>query len=221
MTQDLQTKPAPATGERRELPPVAKRRRPGLIALGVVLVVVLFLGFMAALNSSGQSIQVLALAAAVDRGEQIGPDDLTTVEVPADTGLEVFDASQIEDIVGQYATVDLLPGSTLTTAAVTTRLTPEPGYSVVGVALSTTQLPARDLAAGDQVRIVDTPPAQADPPSETPNTLPATVLTTTPAADGSPTIIIDLLVPEEDAPALAARATTGRIALVIDTVQAG
>lgn len=221
MTQDMQTQPAPTLEGRRELPPVAKRRRPGLIALGVVLVVVLFLGFMAALNSSGQSTQVLALAATVSRGEQIEPDDLTTVEVPSDTTLAVFEASQFEDIVGQYAAVDLLPGSTLTTTAVTTELAPEPGYSVVGVALSTTQLPAQDLAAGDHVRIVDTPPAQGDPPSETPTTLPATVLSTTPAADGSPTVVIDLLVPEEDAPALAARAATGRIALIIDTVQAG
>lgn len=210
-----------AGGVRRELPPVTRRRRPGLIALGTVLVVVLFLGFMAALNSSGESTQVLAVAARVDRGEQIAPEDLTTVEVPEDTTLTALNADQFESVVGQYATVDLLPGATLTTDSLAAEITPAPGSSVVGLALTPGQMPSQALRAGDQVRLVDTPPSQGDPPPSSPSTIAATVLSATPTADSSGTIIVDLLVEDDIAPDLAARAATGRVVLVIDTVQGG
>jgi hypothetical protein len=44
-------------------------------------------------------------------------------------------------------------------------------------------MPSYPLAAGDQVRIVDTPVAQGDPPADTPQTFPATVFSVVRDAD--------------------------------------
>lgn len=211
---DATARPTPGREPAR---PTPRRRRPALIALGVVLFVVSFLGVMAIINATSQTIQVLAVASSVSRGEAITGDDLTTVELPEDHGtLEVLPAGQFDTVVGKFAAVDLVPGTTLTSAAVTDQLTPESGTSIVGLTIPNGQMPSRPLVAGDNVRIVDTPASGGEPPAETPETLEATVISAAPAQDGQ-TTLVNLMVGEADAPAIAARGATGRIALIIDT----
>jgi hypothetical protein len=70
------------------------------------------------------------------------------------------------------------------------------------------------------VRVVETPATGGEPPSTAPLTISATVVGTEPSKIGDQTIV-DVEVASGDAAGLAARAATGRVAIVIDPVGAG
>jgi hypothetical protein len=77
-------------------------------------------------------------------------------------------------------------------------------------------MPGEPLLAGDRVLIVDTPAAGEAPPSETPSAIEATVLQTHSRAEAEQ-VVVDVVVPREDALDLAARVATGRIAVVLES----
>ena len=97
---------------------------------------------------------------------------------------------------------------------------PAGGVVLVGVALTAAQMPGEPLQGGDRVRVVDTPTAQGDPPATTPASIPATVASVS-APDASGVVVVTVVVDADVAPDLAARAATGRVALVVDTVERG
>ena len=72
------------------------------------------------------------------------------------------------------------------------------------------------LRKGDEVRLVDTPISQGEPPADTPKTFTATVFSIREDAQNS-RWIVDLVVSPQVAPDIAARAATGRVALVLDS----
>ena len=91
----------------------------------------------------------------------------------------------------------------------------------MGVALAPNQMPgSNQLKAGDPVRVVETPATGGEPPTTAPFAIPATVMGTRPSQIGDQTIV-DVEVTSANAAGLAARAATGRVALVIDAVGAG
>ena len=217
------TKPAstassttPPVGVAAEPIPVRKRRRPvrtvailiALIIVGVLLNVWLFMG------SRGSS-SVLAVAQPVLRGEVIEAADLSTVQAPKGDGLQTINASRSDLVVGQRAAVDLVPGATLTMASVTDALVPASGQALVGLDLMTGKLPASDLGVGDIVAIVVTPRDQDDPPTENPSTISATVAAVRPSEEGDGRTTVDVSVPSNNAPVLAAQAATGRVSLIL------
>lgn len=83
--------------------------------------------------------------------------------------------------------------------------------------MNASQLPSSRLAAGDAVRLVDTPVAQGEPPTSDPQTFDATVFTTT-YDEANQTWIVDVVVPEREAASIAARAATQRVSIVLDGV---
>ena len=95
-------------------------------------------------------------------------------------------------------------------------MAPATGESIVGVALATGKLPAEPLRAGDRVRLVQTPADQADVPA-TQVTIDALVQNVPVMSEDGQTVVIDLLVPSSRAAEVAARAATGRVALVLDS----
>jgi hypothetical protein len=84
------------------------------------------------------------------------------------------------------------------------------------VALTSAQLPARPLAPGDRVRIVQTPRPQEDPPAEEPSSVAATVVGVREIPDTGQSVV-DVTVPAGDAARLAALVATGRVAIVVDS----
>ncbi len=76
-------------------------------------------------------------------------------------------------------------------------------------------LPAEPIAPGDAVRVVQTPGAQGEV-ADAPVTVSATVVGVHPSETGDQTIV-DVVVPAEAAADLAARAATGKVALVLDS----
>lgn len=197
------------------VPPTKGRRRPALIALGVALVIVGGLASWYLTQAVSDTETVLVTSTSVSRGEQITTGDLTTIEVAGGQNLDAFTSNQAQDVIGQTALVDIPAGSLVTSGNVGETIALEPGQSIVGVALNTSQLPSYPLAAGDTVRIVETPVAQGEPPATTPATFTAVVFTTR-VDETTGQTIVDLVVPESRAADIAARAATGRIALVVD-----
>ncbi len=196
--------------------PTKARRRSGVLAAGVALVVVGALGAAYLTQVVGDTVEVVAVIRDVQPGEVIERADLTVADVSIDPALDPIPASRLTELVGQRAAVALTTGSLLTDAAVTEQVLPGAGQSLVGVALQPAQLPAEPLQAGDRVRIVDTPASQAEPPASTPQTIPGVVVSAA-APDDSGQTIVNVTVPSSQAADLAARVATGRIALILDT----
>lgn len=199
--------------------PVTMKRRPWMVALAVALIALGGAGGAWLMTRSGESQEVLTITAPVARGEVIEATDLTTTELPLTAlNLSTVSSSDLDAVVGQVATVDLLPGVLLSPEATAARLVPEAGASVVGVSLTDSQRPARPLSAGDMVRLVATPMTGGEAPTGEPTTFEATVINTQ-TSPSSGALILNVEVPSSQAPQLAALAATGRIALIIDPVE--
>lgn len=211
---------AKATGTSRGAvrPPTKSRRRPAVIAAGVALAIVGGLGSWYYASTVGNTVTVLSTQTDVARGATITSADLTTLQIAGGQDTPAFTAAQATDVIGQTATVDLPAGTLVTTANVGAGISIAAGDSIVGVALTVAQLPNYPLAAGDRVRVVDTPIAQGDPPATSPKSFVATVFTSR-FDEGTGTWVVDLVVPSNEAADIAARSATGRVALILDAPQ--
>ena len=121
---------------------------------------------------------------------------------------------EADAVIGQYARWDLVAGSLLTEESFTSDSAPAAGESLVGVAVTSAQLPAVELQPGDRIRIVNAPKAQDNPPKSTPDSILATVVSTKQDAETGMTVV-DVVVPENQAADLAARVATQRIQIVL------
>lgn len=215
VVQPVAAAPAGGGGSTSISPPPKLRRRPALIAVGVALIA---LGAAAAAwltTTVGHTQGVLAVRTSLDRGSVITAGDLVTANINPDPALSPVRATDRDLVVGKRTAVDLAAGSLLTAAALTESTVPAAGTSLVGVSLTPAQLPAQPLRPGDSVRLVDTPRSQDDPPSDLPASTTATVVQAHPGIDNG-IVIVDVTVDQREAVALAARAATGRLALVLE-----
>lgn len=211
-----QQTPAPESvnGARTPARPPRIRRRPLLLVGTIAAVLVGGLGTAWVFTASAASTEVVAVRVGVQRGEVIDRDDLAVVRVGLDPSLDVVLAGRIDEIPGQRAATDLVPGSLLVSASVTDQVVPRTGESLVGVALAPSMLPAEPLLAGDRVTIVETPGAQGEVVTA-PIVMEAVVSQVTILETGDTKV--DVLVPSEKAAELAARNGTGRLALVLES----
>lgn len=198
------------------------RRRPGLWIAGGALVVIG--GLLAALlvGRAGDRVEVVAVARTVPVGQTIGEADVTVARVAADPALTPVPAARRGEVVGRAAAVELRAGTLLTDAQVTDAAVPGAGEQLVGVAARPGQLPARGLRPGDRVLLVPVPGDQArtgvdagatggQPAGES---VAARVAQVGPVdADGA--VTVDVVVEQELGPRVAALASTGRVALVL------
>lgn len=202
-------------------PPQARQlkaqRRPRLLALSVALMAAGALGGGYLITGLSNTQQVLALRETISRGEKITAESLVIANVGSDPALHPVLASDADSVLDQYAATDLPVGSLLTTDAVSRAPVPAPGSSIVGVALKAEQMPSHPLTPGDQVRLVTIPGEQAaEPTTGEPTTVSAVIQSTTTVMDTT-TVVVNVTVPRAQAPALAARAAAGRVALVLDS----
>lgn len=196
--------------------PPKSRRRMWVAALGIALVLIGGLWTWNLTTTAARTVTVLTTSATVERGEEITQDDLTTISIAGGQSADTVLASDAADVVGKVAAVDLPAGSLITSSNVISTLPVPDGQTIVGVSLTSAQLPSYPLAAGDKIRIVDTPVAQGEPPADDPQTFTATVFTTR-FDDKNNVWIVDLVVPSREAPAIAARAATQRVAIILDS----
>ena len=215
------TAPQHPTGARPEAdPPVLStppklRRRPVALVLSVATVV---LGSVLGLwvwSAAGSTSEVLAVRSLVQRGQVIDRDDLIVVRLGVDPAVRTVPATRLDQVAGQRAALDLAAGGLLAPDDLAATVLPGEGSSVVGIALAVGMLPAEPLIPGDAVRVVQTPGQQGDV-TGTPVTIPASVVGVH-AADTADKTVVDVLVPSPLAADLAARAATGKVAVVLDS----
>ena len=191
------------------------RRRPLLIAAALVLVTVGALTAAWLTTVVGHTVPVVAVRDTVHRGDQITRANLMTVNISPDPALKTVAGSDLDSIVGKYAVTDLPAGGILPAEAFAAANALPSGRALVGISLAPAQAPSQLLAAGDHVKIVVTPRSQDDPPTSSPPTIDAIVVSSRSVGDQGQ-VILDVSVPQAQAPQLAATAATGRVAIVLD-----
>ena len=213
---DRSTGPEPAPTAPSLAPPPKLRRRPALIALAVACICLGALLAAWAWTSTTNTQEVLAARETIPRGAVVTEEDIARVRISTDPALSPVAASKFDELVGQRAALDISAGSLFTVTATTSELLPPGGMSVVGVALAPAQAPGLALQNGDLVRVVVTPGEGADAPAGSPTFSEAEVVGTR-ADELSGELVVDLLVPHTEAALLAARVSTGNVALILDS----
>ena len=197
-------------------PPPKLRRRPLLVVASIAAICLGALLAVWAYTASSSAREVVAVRTTVQRGEVIDREDLMVVRISIDPALDPVPASSLESLVGQRAAMDLPAGGLLTADAVTQAVLPGKDLSVVGVSLPPSLLPGEPLQAGDNVRVVATPGQQGDVAEGEQRFIAATVVGVHPNAENGQTVV-SVQVPYAAAAELAARAATGKVALVLDS----
>ncbi|MGY4719010.1 SAF domain-containing protein [Naumannella huperziae] len=196
-------------------PPLRPRRRPKLIAAGVLAVC---LGGLAGAAIHLQSIDqtpVIMVTRAVARGEVIEAADLGTVGIGAAPGLATVPAAELESLIGQTARIDLAAGSVLPAGAVGADPLPE-GFSRVGLRLPAGRLPTSPLPPGEPVSLVPVQPTSGENDDKLAGIGPvaATIAASPELAPDQSAWLVDVSVPTGDARLVTELAATDRIALV-------
>lgn len=211
--------PAPVPAPLGRLP---RRRRWGIVALGIILVAVCAVVAYLLVVTAQVTRPYLAVSHQIPYGATITADDLTVVNVNPAAGLQPIPAADRTQVIGKHAAADLFPGTTLTRAQLTDRAIPAPGEQLVGIELKPAQAPVRTLKAGDSVLVVILPSASLvgvpDPKGGATRTesVKATVAAASPPATNG-NVRVDVAVSQGDGPNVAAMAAAGRIAIVLTT----
>jgi hypothetical protein len=197
------------------LAPVRGRRRPWLVALGVLLASVGALAVMWLVGAAGQRQEVLAVRHDVAYGQVVAADDLAIVRVSVDPGIGIVPARDRDLLVGQVAATRLAAGTLVAPGMVEPAGEPSAGRVLVPVAVPVERMPAGGLRAGDRLLAID---ADADPVpvagGGSRGPIPATVVRVGPT-DVNGVTVVDVTTSAPEGPALAAAAANGRVALVV------
>jgi hypothetical protein len=197
-----------------------RRQRPAVWIAGVALIAVGAAVATSAALSAGAKHDVLAMARAVPAGRLLAAADVRTVRVAADSSVATVPAAEESSVVGQRTAVDLVANSLLTNAALGGAAVPGRGQALLGVALKPGQLPGRSLSRGDQAELVPTPSTATSTSSgsgsgaSAASPVPVTV-DAEGAAGSDGTTVVDLVLPADAAPKIAAQAAAGQLVLVL------
>lgn len=194
---------------------VKLQRRPLMLVVAAALVVAGAALGVLLWSSATTSTEVLMVRANVERGRVITAADLSTARVALDPALQTVPSGELASMVGRRAASDLTAGTLLAPGQVTDAVVPTTGESMVGIAVSPGLLPSEPLRPGDVVRLVQTPGDGGEVTGKAaPFTIDATVVSVT---QGDAQTIVNVVLPSTKAPDLAARAATGKIAVVLDS----
>jgi|GEM_PF-590940 len=196
--------------------PVKVRRRPIVLAAGILTVVLSVLLGVYLVNGLRETQSALVTRVDLAPGQEITEADLETRTINADSGLTVL--TNPADVVGKQAVGTLAAGTLLHPGSITLQVLPPAGQSVVGVAVPFTRRPVEPLVRGDNVRVVDTPRDQSDPPTQGPIATKGQVVAVRDYQEQGVTVI-DLLVPSGEANWVAARSATNRVAVIKDAAE--
>lgn len=213
--QTVSKRQRPATPEP---PRSATRRNPRWIALGVVAVCLGGLLSYVIYAKVATERTVVALAATVYRGEVVEAADLTTVTLSGDPRVPTVPADQAPGLIGQRAAYDLIEGSLLAPAAITTAAVPAAERAVVALRLAGGRAPADYLVPGSPIRLVALPPADAQPGQKDPHagkTFVARTVSSVPGPDAG-SLFVNVDVPAAQAAVIATLSAQERLTIVRD-----
>lgn len=222
MTTELARDAANSHGSRPQVhrpgPLPMREKRPGYVALAIVLIVGLAALGAYFYSKAGEKTPVVVVVRDVPAGHRIERGDLSTVDVAG--GVTAIGGDHLSSVLGQVATVELLPNTLLQRSMVTDADLLGPGLSMVGVELKPGQLPATGLADGARVEVLLLPdkntPTPTVAPTQGPTVLAQAATVYASADDPSQTggTLITLITPSADAGAIAAASSAGTVALV-------
>jgi Flp pilus assembly protein CpaB len=190
-----------------------ERRRFGLIAGAVVLVLAAALAVGLAVAHAGGKVSVIVVARPVAIGHTIHAADLGTAAMAGDS-IPAYAADHTSEVIGKVAAVGLVKGQVLNPHMITTRPPTPPGYVVAGVLLKPGQLPARGVAPGDRVTVIVLAGKSSGTATGSASVLEdaVTVSDSVTAPNGSGTVA-SLLIPKADAARLAQANNAGLVSL--------
>jgi hypothetical protein len=202
--------------------PVQKLRQPGrskrplMLALMVILMVVSALAAWFFVQKSTERVAVVGVAHDVAWGQEVQAADLVVVEVVPDPALKPVAWDQRSTLVGHLAATDLKAGMLLTPGSVTDDQVPSTGKALVGVLVKSGQAPVTPLSPQDQVLLVPADQQAAPSAAGAAEAKPVQAeVYTVGATDANGTRTVDVLVPEVSAAQTAAAAAAGRLAIVL------
>jgi hypothetical protein len=193
------------------------------LVVGVLVMSVFALGAVLWHLSAVDRSPALAVVGTVERGDVISSDDLRVVYVSSDDALARMGESQMTEVVGRVALVDLAPGTLVTRSVVADRPTLEEGEGIVGLSLDPGGYPDLGLAPGDRVTIVrsgDTAASEAtDGSADDGGTSSSNVIAREATVVSVEELtgdrrLVSVLTTEADAEAVAAAAGSGSLRLV-------
>lgn len=190
---------------------VRARRSPRLIVIGILCACLGSLVMAWVWSSTQESQAVVVMSADVYRGEQITATDLAVTTLGRANGVQVIPADQSEQLVGQFAKVDLPAGSLPGPTAVGEQLIAA-GSVQLGLRLSAGRLPNQPLPPGSQVSLIGVPSGQ-DATTAGAQSYAATVVSA-PQANSDGSWLLDVQVAEAAAAPIAILAAGDQIVLV-------
>lgn len=197
-------------------PPGRRTRGPEVI-VGLVVIIVFALGAVLLHLSAVDRTPALAVVGSVERGDTITAADVKVIYVSSDDALARLPESQLTQVVGQVALVDLAPGTLLSRSVMADRPSLDSGEGVVGLSLEPGGYPSLGLAPGDRVSVIRAAePAAVDGDGESAEvvlTRDATVFSVEELA--SDRRLVSIVAPEGDAEAVAAASGSGSLRLVL------
>lgn len=192
-----------------------RSRRPLLLALMVVTIVIGSLSVWWLVQKSTERTAVIGLAHDVPWGQTITAGDLVPIEMVTDPALKPIGWDQRTQFIGQRAATDLQAGTLLTARSATGTQVPADGSALIGVLVKSGQMPVTMLSPQNSVLLVPTgQTASGAGKAGTAEAIPAEVFTVG-APDASGARTVDVLVAKDAAAQIVAQAAAGQIAIVL------
>ncbi|WP_367044205.1 RcpC/CpaB family pilus assembly protein [Streptomyces sp. Je 1-332] len=141
----------PAVGERLPAPP--RERKPALAALAVLLILIGALGATVLVLRAGERVEVVKVTAEIAAGESVSEDNISSVMVADDAGINYVKWSQVPELKKLKATNTIPKGALAVGEMFSGKSGLPAGKSAVGVSLKEGQYPARGLKSGDSVDV--------------------------------------------------------------------
>lgn len=199
-------------------------RRRGLLAVAGLMIAGSALAGAVLFSQLGDRTDVLAVKEDVAKGQVITEKDLERQSVAGVNG--AVPVSAIDTVVGTTATVDMVAGQIVTDSMVTSDPVPGDGRATVGLSLDAARAPLAGLGAGDLVSVVAVPSGTVDLGASVALDAPqilareAEVLDVQGSATEGATVLVTVIVDEDDASTIAAYSAAGLVA-VVETAAAG
>jgi hypothetical protein len=192
------------------------RRRWARVAAGAALALLGGWIFASLYVSAGERVEVLAVSGDVDRFAEIQRDDLRTVRVAADPGVDTVDAGDLDGIVGRVAATDLIEGSLLAPGQVldsdARRVADD--EAIVGAQLGPGDAPQGALIGGVEVNVVVRSASTSTEPQEEVR-VPGWILEVGEPDENTDARPVELVVPEAQSSEVTAAAAEERLSLVV------
>jgi SAF domain len=217
--------PASSSGGGR-VRPVRPPRRPGLLSVGMLLILVSAATGGWLYWAATSRVEVLTVVRPVAQGQRIQRADLDVVRVSLDPSVRAVPVREGPAVLGQTARVPLVPGSLLVRGQYGPDTSLPAGDAVVALALKAGQLPGAGVVAGDTVAVLATPSVSGTGGAAGSGTgggtssgqqilVRAAKVTGVSTGTTGDTTVVDLVVPFEDATTVSSAQALGQASLVL------